>query len=259
MPELSVVIITLNEEQNIARCLESVKSVAGEIIVVDSDSADRTVEICLASGCRVINRKFNGYSDQKQFAVDQAVNDWVLSLDADEELTPGLRSEISQLLSQSPVPCNGYKIPRSLFYLGRILRHSGVSDKPVLRLFEKNRGRFDGKPVHEEIIVEGHVGVLKNGMIHYSYRDLSHHLRKIDTYTSHAAEGYRQKGRHFSRCWVALKFPVTFFSYYILKAGFLDGYPGFMWSFLAAFYGSVKLAKTIEMEENKPSFPLDDV
>jgi glycosyltransferase involved in cell wall biosynthesis len=251
MPELSVVIITLNEEQNIARCLESVKSVAGEIIVVDSDSTDRTVEICTSFGCRVINREFHGYSDQKQFAADQAINNWVLSLDADEELTPELRSEILNLLGQSKIPFEGFKIPRSLFYLGRIMHHSGVSAKPVLRLYDKNKGRFDGKQVHEEIVLDGDIGSLKNKMIHYSYRDLSHHIRKINTYTSHAAEDYLRNGRRFSKGWVAFKFPVTFFTYYILKGGFLDGYPGFMWSFLAAFYGSVKLAKTIEMEKNK--------
>ena len=251
MHKLSVVIITLNEENNIGRCLDSIKAIADEIIVVDGFSKDKTVEICNSFGCRVIQREFRGFSDQKQFATDQATNDWVFSIDADEEVTGALGKEISGLLTNELILHSGYKIPRSLFYLGHILRFSGVGDKPVLRIFNKHEGRFNGAPVHEEILVDGSTGTMKNKMIHYSYRDLSHHLQKIDTYTTHAANGYREKGKHFSKTWVIFKFPVTFIVYYLFRGGFLDGYPGFMWSFLAAFYGSVKLAKTIEMENIK--------
>jgi glycosyltransferase involved in cell wall biosynthesis len=249
MHKLSVVIITLNEEENIGRCLASVRAIADEIVVVDGLSKDKTVEICNAFGCKVISREFKGFSDQKQFAVDQARNDWVFVLDADEEVTEELRSEISGLLSKDQIPCNGYKTPRALYYLGRVLRYSGVGEKPVLRIFNKRVGKFNSAPVHEEIIVEGPIGILKHRMIHYSYRDLSHHLQKTDVYTSHAASGYVKRGKHFPKPWVAFKFPVTFITYYFFRGGFLDGYPGFMWSFFAAFYGSLKLAKAIEMEE----------
>ena len=259
MHKLSVVIITLNEEENISRCLASVKAIADEIVVVDGFSKDKTTEICKSFGCKIITREFKGFSDQKQFAADQATNDWVFSLDADEEVTEALREEISVLFSKESIPDSAYRTPRSLFYLGRILRFSGVGAKPVLRIFNKHKGRFDGAPVHEEILVEGSVGTLKNRMIHYSYRNLSHHLQKIDIYTTHAAKEYRQKGKHFSKIWVVFKFPVTFVAYYLFRGGFLDGYPGFMWSFLAAFYGSVKLAKTIEMDNKKTKAELSDV
>jgi glycosyltransferase involved in cell wall biosynthesis len=259
MAELSVVIITFNEEQNIARCLDSVKEIANEIVVVDSYSTDRTVEICKSFNCRVIMREFRGYSDQKQFASDQAVNDWVFILDADEEITPELRSEISGLFENESLTCAGYRIPRSLFYLGRILRFSGVGEKPVLRIYNRQNGRFNGAPVHEEIIADGVIGTLNNNMIHYSYRDLAHHIQKINSYTTHAAEGYSQKGKQFSKGWVAFKFPVNFINYYFLRGGFLDGYPGFMWSFLAAFYGLVKLAKTVELSDKKQITQIADV
>jgi glycosyltransferase involved in cell wall biosynthesis len=253
MHKLSVVIITLNEEENIGRCLASVKAIADEIIVVDGLSKDNTVDVCHRFGCKVIQREFKGFSDQKQFAVDQVANDWVFSLDADEEVTDELAQEISELLSMEKVPHSGYKVPRSLLYLGRILRYSGVGDKPVLRIFNRKKGRFDGAQVHEEILVEGSVTTLRNKMIHYSYRDLAHHLQKLNIYTSHAADEYRKRGKRFSKTYIVLKFPVNFVVYYLFRGGFLDGYPGFWWSFLAAFNSSIKLAKTIEKERTNRS------
>ena len=249
MPKISIVIITKNEEKNIPRCLESVKELSDEILVVDDHSTDRTAEICRSSGCRVILHSFEGFSRQKQFAVDQAANDWIFSLDADEMITPELSKEIRNLFSQDEVPDAGYRIPFSLFYMGRILKHSGTGRESHLRLFDRRRGGFTDVTVHEGIEVKGPVKTLKGKIIHYSYRDLSHHLQKINTYTSDAAEGYFSKGKRFSKCRVAWKFPVGFFIFYILKGGILDGYPGFLWSFMAAFYGSVKIAKTIEKQE----------
>jgi len=258
--KLSVVIIALNEEKNILRCLESVKPVANEIVVVDSGSSDRTAEICREFGCRVLSREFDGYGQQKQFAVDQAVNNWVLSIDADEVLSDPLQNELREIFFSDPaslqspvtrhasrVTPSGYQIPFRLHYLGRILKHGGVGHEMHLRLFDRTRGRFTTVPVHEGIECEGVVERLKNPVIHYSYRDISHHLEKINTYTSQAAQGYKSRGRSFSRLWVAVKFPATFISCYFIKLGILDGYQGFMWSFFAAMYATVKVAKTIEL------------
>jgi len=247
MPELSVVIITHNEEQNIGRCLEALKGLANEVIVVDSFSTDNTVEICEFYGCRVIEREFKGYFDQKQFGVNEAKNDWILSMDADEVMTEGLKTEIATLFQQEKIPCNGYGIRFSLYYLGKILRFSGVGSDDKLRLFNREAGAFEFTYVHEEIKVSGLIGRLKGIIIHYSYRDLQHHIEKSNRYTTLAAEHYHKKRKHFSKLWVAFKFPVTFLLYYFVKGGFLDGYPGFMWSFMAAFYTSVKIAKTIEL------------
>jgi len=246
MTKLSVVIITYQEEKNIARCLDSVKALADEIVVVDSHSSDKTVEICRSYGCRTFTHDFEGYGQQKQFAVDQASNDWILSLDADEVATSELLTEIRSLIQLENNPLAGYRIPRSFFYMGRILKHS----KEVhLRFFNREKGHFTNVPVHEEIIVEGIIGKLKGKIIHYSYRDISHHVQKINVYTSQAALKYVQEKKRFSKCWVLLKFPVSFFVFYFLKLGFLDGYPGFLWSFFAAFYGSLKIAKTIEIKD----------
>lgn len=239
-------IITYNEEGNILRCINSVKDLADEILVVDSLSTDHTVEICMSSGCRVMTRKFEGYGQQKQFGVDQAMNDWILSLDADEEVTNELRKEITGLLQEEIIPNGGYYIPFAFCYMGRILRHIGVGN---LRLFDRSRGRFKFVSVHESIEVKGTVGRLKGKVIHYSYRDISHHLQKINTYTTQAAEGYTAQGRKFSKIWVFFKFPISFFIFYFIRLGIINGYPGFLWAFFAAFYGSLKVAKTIEMQE----------
>jgi glycosyltransferase involved in cell wall biosynthesis len=248
MMKLSVVIITFNEENNILRCINSVKNLADEIVVVDSFSTDRTVEICNAAACKVILHKFEGYGQQKQFGVDQADNDWILSLDADEVVTDGLAQEIKTLFQREIILPAGYFIPFSFCYLGRILKHVGVGN---LRLFDRRKGKFRIVAVHESIDVNGPVGRLKGKVIHYSYRDLAHHLQKLNTYTSQAAEGYTAQGRKFSKAWVFFKFPVNFLNFYFIRLGILNGYPGFMWSFFAAIYGSIKVAKTIEMQEKK--------
>jgi len=247
MQNLSVVVITFNEEANILRCINSVKGLADEILVVDSQSTDRTVEISRNAGCRVIIHPFEGYGQQKQFGVDQANNDWILSIDADEEVTPELKDEIKILLN-ADIPNDGYNIAITLLYMGKILRNTGNN---YLRLFNRTKGKFRFVKVHEKVDLEGSVGRLKSKILHYSYRDLAHHLQKINTYTTQAAEGYTEKGRRFSKPWVAFKFPITFFVYYFIRLGILDGYPGFLWAFFAAFYGSIKVAKTIEIQEKK--------
>ena len=262
MPRLSVIIIARNEEHNILRCLESVKPVADEIVVVDSMSSDHTARLCSDFGCKVFQREFDGYGTQKQFAADQSTNDWVLSVDADEVVTTELRDELIKMFGNAgekgagsaekrfidSMP-SGYYIPFSLHFMGRLLRHSGVGKEVHLRLYNRTMGGFTKVPVHEGIEVKGSTGTLRGRIIHYSYRDISHHIEKINTYTSQAAEGYQNKGRSFSRLWVALKFPTSFISFYIIKRGFMDGYPGFMWSFLAAVYATLKVAKTIELKQ----------
>jgi len=258
MPKLSVVIITFNEEANILRTLESVKPVADEIVVVDSMSSDQTADICRTFGCKVFQRVFDGYGTQKQFAVDQASNDWVFSVDADEVVTGELQEEINGMFSgkgqnTSDAPSHpGYLVPRSLYFMGKILRHSGTGREAILRIFNRTRGRFTTVAVHEGIEVDGVPGALKGHLIHYSYHSISHHVEKINTYTSLAAREYNDRGKSFSKPWVALKFPTSFISFYFIKRGFLDGYPGFMWSFLAAFYATLKVAKTIERARNNP-------
>ena len=251
MPPISAVIIAKNEEEKIRRCLDSLKPFASEIVVIDSMSTDRTAEICVENGCRVIRREFDGYGNQKQFAVDQAVNDWVLSVDADEVLGLELREEMIALATEGELPFDAYTIPFSLVYMGSILKHSGVGNESHLRFFNRKKGRFTTSPVHEGILTSGATGSLKNRLLHYSYRDISHHLEKINIYTSQAAEGLVSKGRRYSIPAIACKFPVSFFTFYVIKGGMLDGYPGFIWSWLSAFYAALKIAKTRELQKKQ--------
>ena len=223
MQPLSVVIITLNEERNILRCLASARDVADEIIVVDSLSTDRTAEICRQEGCRVIERTFDGYGRQKQFATDQARNNWILSLDADECLTPELRDEIRNLDPDQIGGVNGFLIPRKLVYLGRVMRFSGTGNEKLLRLFNRKHAKFTDVPVHEMVVAEGKTGQLKGVLLHYSYKDLAHHLAKTNEYTTRAAEGNAVQNKRYSRLWVACKFPVSFITFYLFKGGILDG------------------------------------
>lgn len=251
MAKLSVVIITFNEEHNILRCIQSVTGLADEIIVVDSLSTDKTAIICRTNGCRVIPRAFDGYGTQKQFAVDQARNSWILSLDADECITPALKAEITALLAAENTGSRGYLIRRNLVYLGRVMKFSGTGNEKLLRLFNREHGRFNDAQVHERVILDEKPGVLKNKILHYSFRDIAHHLAKTNEYTSHAAAENRKAGKKYPRAWVLLKFPVSFITFYFFKGGILDGYPGMMWSFMASVYGSVKIAKTIESADKR--------
>lgn len=251
MQNLTVTIITFNEERNIARCVRSVKDIASEILVVDSQSADRTAEICRELGCRVIDRPFTGYGEQKQFAVDQASNDWILSLDADEEVSPELAENIRTLLSGENQGSPAYKLLRRLVYQGKVMRYSGLGHEYIIRLFNRKHAGFTRVPVHEEILSDAPAGKLKGEFYHYSYTSIANQVEKTNRYTTIAAEEYHRKGRRFFKCWVYIKFPVTFFTVFVLKGGFLDGYPGLLWSFFAAFYGSLKIAKTIELNRTK--------
>jgi len=247
MTGLTITIITHNEERNIGNCLEASRGLSDEILVVDSFSTDKTVEICESYGCHVISRAFKGFADQKQFAANEAKNDWILSLDADEVITEGLKNEIYSLFQQEKIPLSGYEIRFLLFYMGRIMHHSGVGFVHKIRLFNRNCGTFECSLVHEKIILNGPVGRLTGAIIHYSFHDLYHHVGKLNTYTSLAAEQYKQAGKSYPKIWIAFKFPVTFLIYYFIKKGILDGYAGFMWSFFAAFYTTIKIAKTIEI------------
>ncbi len=247
MTGLTITIITYQEERNIGRCLEAVGGLAGEILVVDSFSTDKTAEICESHGCRVIRREFRGFADQKQFAVNEAKNDWILVLDADEVVTEGLKNEIAALLQQETIPFCGYEIPFFLFYLGKIMHHTGVGNEYKPRLFNRKSGAFDPTEVHEKFTLKGRAGRLKGRIIHYSYSDLQNQFDKSNNYTTLGARQNLQNGKRYHKLWVVIKFPVTFLIYFFIKGGFLDGYPGFMWSFIAAFNSTIKIAKTIEM------------
>lgn len=251
MPKLTVTVITLNEAANIAAALASV-AWADEIVVVDAGSSDDTVAIARHAGARVDTRTWSGYSEQKNYATSLATHDWVLSLDADERVTPALAAEIRQLLSSDP-PRRGYRVPRISYYLGRWIRGTDWYPDYQLRLYDRRAGRWNGRRVHESVALDGPAGALTQDLQHFPYRDISHHLATIDRYTTLAADQLRADGRVPSLAGVALHPPFAFFRNYILRGGFRAGGAGLIVSGLNSYYVFLKLAKA--RESGGPSRP----
>ncbi|MCC6276536.1 MAG: glycosyltransferase family 2 protein [Oligoflexia bacterium] len=244
---LSLVIITLNEAHNLRRCIESVP-MASEIIVVDSESQDDTIAIAQSLGARVTIQKFLGYRKQKQMAHDLATQPWVLSLDADEALSPEAQKEISQWVS-AHAEVDGVEFPRVSFHLGRWIRHGGWYPDRQLRLYRKNKARWLGGEVHERVEVDGHVVRSKSEIQHFVFRDLSDQIDTNNEFSSLGARDLFSRNRPF-RLWRLILKPVgKFFECYIWKAGFLDGAPGFIIALGAAQSLFLKYAKLWELEK----------
>ena len=241
MAKLTVTVITRDEESNVAAALQSV-SWADEIVVIDSGSTDGTVAIARQHASRVEVRDWPGYSAQKNYAAELASNDWILSLDADERVTPELATEIRAVLSGTP-PVGGYRIPRVAWYLGRWVRSTDWYPDYQLRLYDRRAGRWNGRRVHESVALKGEPGELKHDLQHFPYRDISHHLQTIDRYTTLAADQMRADGRTVSLAGLILHPPFAFLRNYVLRGGFLLGGVGFVVSALNSYYVFLKLAK----------------
>jgi glycosyltransferase involved in cell wall biosynthesis len=242
--KLSVTVITKNEERNIRRCLESVKW-ADEIIVLDSGSTDTTIDICKEFTPNVYQVEWLGFGRTKQKAVEMASNPWILSIDADEELTLPLSDEIKQII-QKRGSFNGYEIKRVSQYLGKWIRYSGWNRDFPLRLFKKDHGHFNEKLVHESVVLTGRRGRIMKPMLHYTYPDIETHLRKIDVYSECWADEKAQKGKKGSFTSAILHTVIKFFNMYFFKFGFLDGKTGFVLSVNSAFSVYMKHLKLWE-------------
>jgi glycosyltransferase involved in cell wall biosynthesis len=253
VPKVTATLITLNEAANIAAALGSV-AWADEIVVVDSGSTDDTVALAQKAGARVEVRAWPGYSAQKNYAASIASHDWILSLDADERVTPALAGEIKALIASDP-PRRGYRVPRISHYLGRWIRGTDWYPDYQLRLYDRRAGRWNGRAVHESVALEGEPGVLTSDLQHYPYRDISHHLATIDRYTTLAADEMRAAGRVPSMAGVALHPPFAFLRNYILRRGFLNGSAGLTVSVLNSYYVFLKLAKAREPRTLEPRTP----
>ena len=247
---ISAIVITLNEEGNIEAALESLRW-ADEIIVVDSESADRTVEIARRFTNRIYIRPWPGYSAQKNFAAEQAQFDWVFSLDADERVSDELAREIERLKQGAEPEAAGFEMPRLTFYLGRWIRHSGWYPDRKLRLYNRKRGRWRGDFVHESIEVDGEVERLKGDLLHYTVNNSSEHHLRIDRYTSLAAAAMRAEGKRASVASITFAPLSAFIRSYILKLGFLDGMQGFAIARFAAHYAFLKNLKLWEMRDDR--------
>jgi len=248
---LSVIIITKNEQDNIKDCLESIKW-ADEIIVVDSGSKDKTEEICRKYTDKFYVKDWLGFGIQKQRALDLATHEWVLSIDADERVTPRLKNEIFHKIAYDSNE-SGYLIPRLSNYLGKDIYHSGWYPDYTLRLVKKQNSRFTKDIVHEKIIVEGGVGKISSHFLHYPYKDISHHFQKINVYSSLSAKKMFDNGKRIVWPMILVKSIFSFFKSYVLRRGFLDGWPGVVVSIstgLSVFLKYLKL-KEFLMNSNK--------
>jgi glycosyltransferase involved in cell wall biosynthesis len=243
---LSVTVITKDEATNIAAALASVKW-ADEIIVVDSGSRDATVDIARQFTDHVIAREWDGYVAQKNFAASLATHDWILSLDADERVTPELAQEVRTVLGE---PAHqGYRIPRVTWHLGRWIRSTDWYPDHQLRLYNRQTARWTGRYVHESVTVTGTVGRLAGELQHFAYRDISDHLETIDRYTTYAAIEMHEGGRRAGFVQLAAHPPLAFLRNYIARGGFRDGVPGLIVSTLNAYYVFLKFAKLRELEQ----------
>jgi len=231
----------MNEEDRIEDCIRSA-DFADECIVVDSHSTDRTRDVAARLGARVIERDWEGWVEQKNFAIDQANNDWVLCLDADERLSPELRAAILDGLDREPA-ADGFDFARLNRYMGRWIRHGGWYPDPKIRLFRKDRGRFVGRNPHDRVRVDGRVLRLTGDLLHDPYRSLSDHLRTMDRYTTVAAEEKYARGQRAGLLDLTLRPFGKFLRMFLLERGFLDGVPGFVVAITGSFYVFLKYAK----------------
>lgn len=226
VPQLSAILITFNEAHNLAECLSSLQGLADEIVIVDNGSRDGTLDIAAQFGARVVRTDdWPGFGPQKNRALDAATGEWVLSIDADERVTPELADEIRGVIAGNADAA--YEIPRLSWYCGRFMRHSGWRPDRVLRLFRRQQARFSDDLVHERVLINGQpVRALTNDLLHYSYLDFSQVLKKTDTYSSAAAQQAYRAGRRASFTSALVHGAWAFVRTYFLRAGFLDGAHG---------------------------------
>lgn len=233
MNNLTATVITLNEEHNLPQCLESLKNLAGEVIVVDCGSQDKTVEIAKRFGAKVFHRKFDNFANQKNWAADKATKDWILSVDADEIITKKLADEIKKAIHTDKFL--GYLIPRRNFILGAEIKYSRWSPDEHIWLWKKGQGKWLGD-VHEEVVVDGKVGRLQEAKIHYQDKTIAEFMATNDRYSSLKAKQMLQQGMKFSIFKMIRDSLFEFSVRFIYKKGFLDGLKGLVLAYLMAVY-----------------------
>lgn len=245
--DLSIVIITLNEEANLPECLGSLPEGA-EVIIVDSHSTDATVDIAQSRGAKVQLRVFDSYDQQKNYAMSLATKSWILSIDADEVLSAGLCGALERIVNSSnTAKISSYRISRRLVFMGKELRWGKTRDKPI-RLMKKGSGHFEGA-IHETMVVDKNsLSLVKEGYIqHHSYKDLTDYFDRFNRYTTRVARDHLDRAKevhwmnHLLRPW------VEFFLRYFIRLGFLDGYPGYVYALNSSLYAFTKYSKLIEM------------
>ncbi len=247
MKKISAALITCDEEKKIRRALESLNGIADEIVIVDSGSADRTLEICAEYGARITSNEWQGYRYQKQLATDLAKFEWVLSLDADEEISPELREEIISWKNTPEDPADAFLLPRMTLLMGTWIKHTTWYPDWQLRLFRKDKGKWTGLNIHESFSTEGKTARMSGHILHYTYASVSEYLVQLEKFTTLAAEDYLARGKRPGTLRLIVSPPAVFLKNYILKAGFMDGRAGFVVSCLSAVSTFFKILKTEEL------------
>lgn len=248
MPTISATIITHNEGANIARVIRSL-ACADEVVVIDSNSTDATQEIAEGLGARVIANEFTGFAAQKNFASEQAHHDWILSLDADEELDQNAQVALTDWKKSEP-SAYGYRFARRAQYLGRWILHSGWYPDYKLRLFNRRRGCWKGAFVHESVMVSGQVRTLPGEILHYTCNSLTEHLQRIEFYTDLAAKEMLERNKQVSFLRRTTAPPWVFLNSYFLQMGILDGFQGYLIAKMAAHYVRRKYAKLQDLQNS---------
>lgn len=243
--KITATIITLNEERNVARAIESLR-LSDEILIVDSGSTDRTLELAEKLGARVLEAGWLGYAAQKNWAAEHASHDWILSLDADEALSEALEAEIWNLKKSGPA-YDAYTMPRLARYLGRWIYHSGWYPDRKVRLYHRDKAKWVGDFVHESVNVHGRVGHLQSNILHFTCDSLSEHVKTMDRYTTLAAQEIAARKMKVPLSRLIVDPAWTFIKSYLLQRGFLDGPEGLTIAHMAAFYTFLKYAKARNM------------
>lgn len=248
-PHITLFIIAKNEAHRIAGCIESAKGVADEVVVINSHSSDNTAQVCKALGARVYEREFDGFTNQKNFALSKVTTPWALNLDADERISPALVQEIQRAVQTEKTA--GYFVPFCNYFLGKKMCFSGLNKEKHLRLVRTDQAKYVGGLVHEGLEVTGTLGMLKNPINHFSYDTIEAYFDKFNKYTTLAAKQMYQNGKKFCLLKVLLTLPFEFIKRYVLKLGFLDGMRGLLWASFSTYYVYVKYAKLWQLEQNK--------
>ena len=255
-PTLSVIVITLDEEERLPACLASVAGIADEIVVVDTGSRDRTVEIARRAGARIDEipkREFRGHGLSKQRALDLATGRWVLLMDADERVTPALAEEIRAVVAREPV-VDGYWVRRDVYYLGKRMRWGGLGHDWVIRLFVRERGRCTPALVHTTVVVDGVAARLKGTIEHHTVRTVPEHMVKVERYGSVRTAEFAARGRRY-RASDWLRMPVEFVLRAFVRLGVLDGTRGIAWATISAYEKWLRYAMLINRPPDPPHLP----
>ncbi|HTB64448.1 MAG TPA: glycosyltransferase family 2 protein [Opitutales bacterium] len=248
---LSLVLIAHNEAANLPRCLDSAAPLAREIVVVTNDCTDDTAAIAQRYGARVYEHPWQGHRDQKNLALSYVTQPWILCLDADEELTPQLATNLREFIQRDDPKFSGAYFARCVFFLGRWIRHGDWYPDWSLRLIRRGKGQWGGTSEHDQMQLDGPSAKLAGDLNHYSYRDLDHHLLKLPYYANYFLKNLQAKNARWSAFGTIFRCQWRFFRCYFLRLGFLDGYPGFYIAYFQSFSALFRHTKLYEDEIKK--------